>query len=672
MVKNMKNEEREEEFLRGFAVLLAMYSMGRWVSPPVSLKAMLLQSVPVLTALIAPCIHIRRKAAPSELRFILGVFLMSNVVLVAVHLPSVVDMDWWMMQVDMAFVTGLIVCSSSESLLQYTADVSRVQLAWFYFAAGFLKLTKYHSDWRLSCSSIFLSQIAIAWVPAQWMLPDAVLLTIMKTAPFITDILENGIAVLLFLGRSATLDVREKKTTHVGWRTTSLHLGLLGAIALHIGIMIAPPPNSIANFGAMCISCLFLCMPVAVSRAASEVASAFQPRSTTRNAVLVYAAVVIGIVAVTSAVHGDISCIIANTTLTGFRALMMRAMHIERSGAVTLTESTTSVKTRAKTKRHTLQKNKRRWIDDARACSAVFFMSFAAFYAIGMPVLGLADQGISHMFGHLKVHAGSSHYILPTGLLQRWLYDRSPLDASLGPLRDFAGGELRIEASTSDVLNGEVPWPRDRVQPYPLVRDRLRSLGHSTYMFSNNGGLRKNNMTAKKVCGEGERSGLSALGLGCSKSRPPVNGADGNFTRYTLPALEIRTMLQEMRRQKEAFRLEYTRIKGPVPWGIDAAEKWRIDGCGMRVVLREDGRGVRECLSIDTCLSTLEFLPDSPDAAINRILGRSTRCAADEIALLDTSPGLLASTLLYSNPYPILTWPDSDEVIYARLCGTKG
>ena len=170
MVKNMKNEEREEEFLRGFAVLLAMYSMGRWVSPPVSLKAMLLQSVPVLTALIAPCIHIRRKAAPWRgLRFILGVFLMSNVVLVAVHLPSVVDMDWWMMQVDMAFVTGLIVCSSSESLLQYTADVSRVQLAWFYFAAGFLKLTKYHSDWRLSCSSIFLSQIAIAWVPAQWM-----------------------------------------------------------------------------------------------------------------------------------------------------------------------------------------------------------------------------------------------------------------------------------------------------------------------------------------------------------------------------------------------------------------------------------------------------------------------------------------------------------------------
>jgi len=191
------------------------------------------------------------------------------------------------------------------------------------------------------------------------------------------------------------------------------------------------------------------------------------------------------------------------------------------------------------------------------------------------------------------------------------------------------------------------------------------------YMYWNKGGLRKNNMCSKRPCGDGESpGGLAALGLGCTKSGPPPNGAGGEFVKYTLPALEVRTMLIEMRRRNEAFRLEYTRIAGPVPWGIDASERWRIDGCGTRVVLREDGRGARECLSIDTCTPSARFLPESPDAAVNRLLNRSSRCAPDEIAMLDAPPGALAATLLYSNPYPIVHWPGTSDVIYARLCGT--
>ena len=72
-----------------------------------------------------------------------------------------------MMQVDAALLAGLVVCTaSSGALLRYTAEVSRLQLAWLYFAAGFLKLTKYHSDWRLSCSSIYLSHIGSC--PSPW------------------------------------------------------------------------------------------------------------------------------------------------------------------------------------------------------------------------------------------------------------------------------------------------------------------------------------------------------------------------------------------------------------------------------------------------------------------------------------------------------------------------
>ena len=157
-----KEDGDEAVFLRAFAVLLSVYPpMAKWVSPPVSWYAIAWQSVPVLAALVLPCAWRR-----APMRAVLGLFLVSNVLLVYMHLPSVVDMDWWMMQTDAALLAGLVVCTaSSGALLRYTAEVSRLQLAWIYFAAGFLKLTKYHSDWRLSCSSIYLSHIGSCRVP---------------------------------------------------------------------------------------------------------------------------------------------------------------------------------------------------------------------------------------------------------------------------------------------------------------------------------------------------------------------------------------------------------------------------------------------------------------------------------------------------------------------------
>ena len=51
-----------------------------------------------------------------------------------------------MIQVDMALLAGVLVCGSSGGLLRYVSEVSRLQLAWLYFAAGFLKLTKVPPD----------------------------------------------------------------------------------------------------------------------------------------------------------------------------------------------------------------------------------------------------------------------------------------------------------------------------------------------------------------------------------------------------------------------------------------------------------------------------------------------------------------------------------------------
>ena len=63
----------------------------------------------------------------------------------------------------------------------------------------------------------------------------------------------------------------------------------------------------------------------------------------------------------------------------------------------------------------------------------------AAFYAFGLPMLGLIDVGSCAMFANLKAHGGSNHLFLPTGLLQRWFAGAAP-DGSRSLLDDLKGG----------------------------------------------------------------------------------------------------------------------------------------------------------------------------------------------------------------------------------------
>ena len=119
------------------------------------------------------------------------------------------------------------------------------------------------------------------------------------------------------------------------------------------------------------------------------------------------------------------------------------------------------------------------------------------------------------------------------------------------------------------------------------------------------------------------------------------------------------------------------RGQGPIPpWDdIDEAERWRRDGCGTRVFIKEryvpspDGskQRIRECYTLDTCIISVmfPFLPSSPGSRVNRLLMRSSSCATDEIGVLDEAPGILGRKLLVSNPYAILDVP-------GRYCGTSG
>ena len=620
------------------------------------------------------------------------------------------------MHVDAGLLAALIVFRGNDdnpAFANFVARLARIQLGLFYFAAGFWKYTQGHTDWRFSCSSIFLPQITMAWLP-RVLVTDALLKMVIVMAPHITTTLETGLAFAILFGKN---DQRRQPT-----RALLLRVGIFLSIALHIGIMVAPFPNSVGDFGAMCLSRLFLTMPEEFVEAMDEISTLplslipLATRSTSKQKQQQKRATVVGIdayivivsvvVAIVSIVHTSVRRIVANITLTAFSVLMSRAIltSIGADGgapAVSMeTPRTYDTSSSMKEKAQKKKKKKKKTSENTMAVgtSAVIaatttalmtddvsatvngssapkmptravhhtFVFLAGLYALGLPFLGLIDVGACNMFSHLKVHGGSSHYLLPTGLVQRWLYDWSPLDRRLGIFSDFAGGELRIESSTSTFLNAAYPNVGRRIEPEPMITERLRSLGNIALMFSHPG-VREWNIRGKKM-----RPGAGVLGLGPLQANLP-NGSDG-FIRYTLPSLEMRMMLKDMRRLGESFTLEYTRIRGPEPmppWfdTIDAAEHWRINGCGTRVYVHEKQHTwyrTRVCLALDTCAPSPSFLPPEPNAVINRISGRSRKCAKDEIAMIDVSPGLFARTMLLSNPYPIL------DGLTGRFCGTSG
>ena len=100
-------------------------------------------------------------------------------------------------------------------------------------------------------------------------------------------------------------------------------------------------------------------------------------------------------------------------------------------------------------------------------------------------------------------------------------------------------------------------------------------------------------------------------------SEAPWSAESGEpFTKYTMPALELRRFLHELRRAGEAFELTYTRL--------DAAEDARLrpsTATGTTVRLREDGSGGR---SVTHCYTYRR----TSDARCRRTATASRRAAA--------------------------------------------
>eukprot|EP00747_Dinoflagellata_sp_TGD_P178749 gnl/TRDRNA2_/TRDRNA2_28284_c1_seq1.p1 gnl/TRDRNA2_/TRDRNA2_28284_c1~~gnl/TRDRNA2_/TRDRNA2_28284_c1_seq1.p1 ORF type:complete len:473 (-),score=37.84 gnl/TRDRNA2_/TRDRNA2_28284_c1_seq1:91-1344(-) len=403
--------------------------------------------------------------------------------------------------------------------------------------------------------------------------------------------------------------------------------GVVLALMLHIGIMVAPLPLSISDFGALAGSRFFWVVPEASALVVAEVEHGL---SGGHAGVLTVTALVVAASGIVCGVHRSVERILAHFLCCAFGSMLCRALVVDARDQPCIPRA------------RPLKEHPNRAL-------AYVLIGSAVFYAFGMPMLGLIDVGACSMFAHLKLHGGNNHAFLPTGLLQRWLSDASPTDPSLGPLADFAGGVVRIEQSDSLLLNTCYPGEVQVIEPEPTTRLHLNAAGHAARLFTHPG-ARVRNIRGKSLEIGG---GLTAIGLGLA-FRQEANGASGRpFIQYTLPVLELRIMLEAIRTRNETFNLVFTRIAGMPPiHNHSLAEAWRSSGCGIRISLHEEPPHKRECEAVDTCHVEAGTL-------------RSRACDSDELALLHNRPGWFARKLVLSNPYPILQPP-------GRYCGSSG
>ena len=96
------------------------------------------------------------------------------------------------------------------------------------------------------------------------------------------------------------------------------------------------------------------------------------------------------------------------------------------------------------------------------------------------------------------------------------------------------------------------------------------------------------------------------------------------FIRYTMPAFELRRLLDEARQRNESFSLEYTHLSN---YNANQAEM----STGLKVQLWEDGKGSKTCTLID----------------------QNTPCSPEELVFLP--PLGYWSKLVAFWPHPIIT-----------------
>jgi len=522
--------------------------------------------VRVLCAVLAVVAILHRSSATMVLAM-----LMRNLIR-AGKLPYIWDSEIWAFSTDAAVV--LACCrkgfrtEDGDKAIQAAAPIVRTLLGMFYFAAGFWKINSSFLDSRVSCGSIFTASLLTQLWPASWgEIPTPVARMVVQLGPYLTIVGECGAGLLALLPN----------------RQSNL-LGLVLMILLHVGISFTAFPNGIANFSYCAATRYFFFLPASCATVLCEA------------------------LAVPSSLAGFAGRSIAVALLSA-AWYCGQAAGPQHMGAVFFSALSIMClfalpKELAQQAAHT---------DSKQALASVASLGVSGWtwvLVVSVPVfltqvLGLQDLGApASPFSSIRVHGGSNHLLLPTGLLQAWSAAASIEETP------FAGGIVRVEYTDSNWLNSL--YPADHSEALRLeIRDVLHRGGHIARQF---------NPTPRRVLGEEIRAFMPHW--------VPEEGKP--FMPYTVPAMEFRRMLSEVALAGENCTIAYTRLNDTL-----GDERWRAFAAGQEVkVAIVNGK-------VDTCF-----------------LSGAQSCPKDELAM-QPDIGFWPSMSTAFFPHPIL--PDAYE-----------
>uniref|UniRef100_A0A7S3JWS7 Uncharacterized protein n=1 Tax=Aureoumbra lagunensis TaxID=44058 RepID=A0A7S3JWS7_9STRA len=470
-------------------------------------------------------------------------------------MPFIWDSEYWCILTDLAMLLAILITSGDRTkLLPLARKIICIQMVIFYTAAAVWKLNKDFFDARASCAPIFVAQMIdlITMGTADKYIPISFIQIILQNSPFLVILLEGFIAIALSL-------------------PAGREFGVYAACILHILIAVCPPPNNVATFSLMCLSRLVIFVPNGLVTVLTTPPLKYMK---------IYWLIALPLSSFL-AWHSEFYDLILPIFIAAVPLLWKAA----KEDSIILR----GLEDYEATKVNQLLSSKKSCIFKA-ARAMIVFISF--FYSFGLLSLGLLDQGAPHMYANLRLHAGSNHFFLPTGLLQQYKYPSA-----------FDGGIVRIERSTSSLLNRYYPseYTNDLSQG---TRDLLTIANHTGRMFN------------------------PMLSL-VTASEAPWN-PNTSFIKYTMPAHEFRRMLQFLHSQeKDSYLIEYIQLDD-----ISGDEVWRATS--------NKGRLIR-----------FEHSPKKNQTKCRVLRPRSSSCLSSDLVNLPPLPFWTKKLLLFE-PYPIL------------------
>ena len=475
--------------------------------------------------------------------------------------PYAFESAQWSVYADIALLLAILLAQDDNDAVCAAAPAVRACFGIFYFAAGWWKINSSFLDRSSSCAPILMLQLIAAYVPAS-LTPASLPVLAARIAAPMTIVGEMVIGLLLLV----------PSTVPGGRLAHALAVGL--TTLLHTAISATPFPNQIASFS--CVSLLrvaWASLPAGWALAVGEAAS--WPSRTDARALAARAGTVATLAA--AAALNTVPGMALNLALILYAALALlagRSLALEPPLASYARLAPADTPATATARRRA-------------AAVARCVLVPCALYALAWPCLGLTDLGLAGPFSSLRVHGGSNHLVVPTGLLQARAAARGEAGGA------FGGGVVRVSACTSQYIR-DVTHPDCSAALPARARELLHQAGHTAV---------QHNPTVARII-------------------PEARVVPQGFVPFTVPALELRRLLAEARERGERFSLTYDVLPGAT-----GGREWRT-GPGVRTVrVQEDGAGGRECKVLR-----------GP---------RRGRCAPDEIAEQPPPSGWVGKALIF-------------------------